>query len=200
MKSTKEGYRFLSLALLHTTNCFKVREKRHREAVGRRTWREADSKTAWEKRRETGRQSEREREGSRERKKVVASQLLFHDDLPSRHAVTDTRKLHLPLLDNMASCNIRKVAQKSLRWPENASQADNFTVCVKQKHTQSPLLWDTNVSMSPDCSSLSAFIYVCVFVHFPVCHPFICFVLFSVLSWMCAYNEGASYGGAWRKI
>lgn len=56
-ESTKEGYRFLSLALLHTTNCLKE-SKRNTERLWAGGREEADSKTAREKEKE-----DRETEG-----------------------------------------------------------------------------------------------------------------------------------------
>lgn len=112
MKSTKEGYRFLFLALLHTTNHLKESER----DTGR-LW------AAGHEGRQRIRQLERERKGkagrqrvraaskeTRQEKKVVGSHLLLHDDLLSRRAVTDTQKQHLPQLDYMHSCNIWKAA------------------------------------------------------------------------------------------
>lgn len=105
-----------SLALVHTTSCLKESER-----DTERLWAGGceDGQTVRQperKKRKAGRHRERAagRE-TRQEKKMVGSQLLLHDDLLSCHAVTDTHKQHLPLLDYMPRCNMREVAQKSFR-------------------------------------------------------------------------------------
>lgn len=196
MKSANEFYGFLSVALLHNSVTVLQKEKGTQGGRGQEDMmRGVQGDSLREKKSKAG-DGERGAAGTltRQEKKVVGSQLFLHDDLLPLHTVTDTHKQHLPLLDYMPCRNTRKAAQKSLRRPESASQTDIFfTMCVKQTHTNSLVMEYKCLCESRLLLSLSLSHSVSLHVlsspcarRFPLSASLcICFVLFSVLSYVC---------------
>lgn len=137
------------------------------------------------KKREAERQRERAagRETRRE-KKVVGSQLLLHDDLLSRHAVTDTHKQHLPLLDYMPM-QCKESCTGIIQMTRKCQSSWHFyTLCKTETHTNSLVMGCSCLCepllllflSSPACVVWS--LSVCQ----SACCSFICFVLLSVVS------------------
>lgn len=172
MKSTKEGYEFVSLALLHTTNCVKESEETERLWAGgckvRQTVRQPERK-----KRKAGRWRERAagRETRQEKKRrwLVAS---CYSMMISCLAMLSQ------ILTNIDCCWITcPVIIQGLLGDQKMPVKNNAhkPLCMGYN-----CLWVFTASHSlPACVVLS--LLTCLSVCFSVCHLFICFVLLSVL-------------------
>lgn len=117
---------------------------------------------------EAGRQGERAagretRQG--EKRRWFGSQLLLSDDLLPCHAVTDTHK------QAFTAAGLQAQLQKSLRWPENVSQADIFTL----ENTHNSLITVEQLSVRLHTASLPACVRsLSVYLSIPlsVAYPF----------------------------
>lgn len=173
-----EGYRFFSLALLHTTDCLK--ESR------RDTWSLwaggcEDRQTVRAKKRKAGRQ----REGGRERDKTRNEGGLV--------ASCSCLVVRSQIVINSTYCWI------TVRGKLHRNQSDDQKITVrltflqseKRKHAQPLLLWDAFFGFP-------ALVFICLYVS-PVSVLFPSpFHMFCVTR--CTLKQGASYGGARRKI
>lgn len=166
MKSTRVGYRFLSLALLHTTNCFKESETDTEKAVGRRTWREADSKTAWHKWKGRQGDTERGRQGERQDEKrrwlVASCYSMMISCLARCHRYSQTAFTSAGLHDRM-QCR-GKVHNNHSNDQKLPVKLTFFTMCVKQKHMHTVLWYGIQLSEWVFPASLSQFPHMCCIV------------------------------------